>query len=332
MNPEPGTPSMADPQLSIVVPVFNEAEVLNDTWERLHSVLQATRYRYEVIFVNDGSTDDSDQLIAQLHRKNQAVTAINLSRNFGKEYALTAGLDFARGEAVITLDADLQDPPELIPEMLKAWQDGFDVVTMRRVSREGETMAKRSSAWLFYRLLNRISDVPIPPDTGDFRLLSEKAVRAVRQLPERVRYMKGIFAWIGYRRKEIPYERSSRTGGSSKWGYLRLLRLALDGITAFSTTPLRLASYLGFLSAFGAFLFALWTIAKTLLFGEPVAGFPTILTTMLFLGGIQLMAIGVLGEYLGRLFIESKQRPHYLVSSILRHEQEENAGRTSQDN
>ncbi len=332
MNPEPGTASMAHPQVSIVVPVFNEAEVLNDTWKRLHSVLQATQYRYEVIFVNDGSTDDSDQVLAQLHRENQAVTAISLSRNFGKEYALTAGLDFARGEAVITLDADLQDPPELIPQMLEAWQDGYDVVTMRRVSREGETMAKRSSAWLFYRLLNRISDVPIPPDTGDFRLLSEKAVRAVRQLPERVRYMKGIFAWIGYRRKEIPYERSSRTGGSSKWGYLRLLRLALDGITAFSTTPLRLASYLGFLTAFGAFFFALWTIAKTLLFGEPVAGFPTILTTMLFLGGIQLMAIGVLGEYLGRLFIESKQRPHYLVSSILRHEQEENAGRTSQDN
>jgi len=332
MNPEPGTASMAHPQVSIVVPVFNEAEVLNDTWGRLHSVLQATQYRYEVIFVNDGSTDDSDQVLAQLHRENQAVIAISLSRNFGKEYALTAGLDFARGEAVITLDADLQDPPELIPQMLEAWQDGYDVVTMRRVSREGETMAKRSSAWLFYRLLNRISDVPIPPDTGDFRLLSEKAVRAVRQLPERVRYMKGIFAWIGYRRKEIPYERSSRTGGSSKWGYLRLLRLALDGITAFSTTPLRLASYLGFLTAFGAFFFALWTIAKTLLFGEPVAGFPTILTTMLFLGGIQLMAIGVLGEYLGRLFIESKQRPHYLVSSILRHEQDENAGRTSQDN
>ena len=332
MNPEPGTASMAHPQVSIVVPVFNEAEVLNDTWGRLHSVLQETQYRYEVIFVNDGSTDDSDQVLAQLHRENQAVTAISLSRNFGKEYALTAGLDFARGEAVITLDADLQDPPELIPQMLEAWQDGYDVVTMRRVSREGETMAKRSSAWLFYRLLNRISDVPIPPDTGDFRLLSEKAVRAVRQLPERVRYMKGIFAWIGYRRKEIPYERSSRTGGSSKWGYLRLLRLALDGITAFSTTPLRLASYLGFLTAFGAFFFALWTIAKTLLFGEPVAGFPTILTTMLFLGGIQLMAIGVLGEYLGRLFIESKQRPHYLVSSILRHEQDENAGRTSQDN
>ncbi len=332
MNSDPSIVTTAGPQVSIVVPVFNEAKILHESWARLNGVMRDTKYRYEFIFVNDGSTDDSEKVLSEIYRENQHVTTISLSRNFGKEYALTAGLDFARGEAVITLDADLQDPPELIPDMLEAWQDGFDVVTMRRVSREGETMAKRSSAWLFYRLLNRISDVSIPPDTGDFRLLSEKAVRAVRQLPERVRYMKGIFAWIGYRRKEIPYERSSRTGGSSKWGYLRLLRLALDGITAFSTTPLRLASYLGFLTAFGAFFYALWTIAKTLLFGEPVAGFPTILTTMLFLGGVQLMAIGVLGEYLGRLFIESKQRPHYLVSSILRHEQEENAGRTSQDN
>jgi len=305
--------------LSVIVPVYNEADVLQQTWSRLNEVLQSTGLDFEIIFVNDGSTDNTESVLSDIHNNNQSVTVINLSRNFGKEYALTAGLDFADGDAVILIDADLQDPPELIPDMLKEWQNGFDVVTMRRVSREGETVMKRSSAWLFYRLLNRISDVPIPPDTGDFGLLSAKAVHAIRKLPERVRYMKGIFAWIGFKQKEITYERSSRAGGKTKWGYLRLVRFALDGITAFSTTPLRLASYIGFITAFGAFFFGLWTVAKTLVFGDPVAGFPTLLTTMLFLGGIQLMAIGVLGEYLGRLFAESKQRPHYLVSSIERH-------------
>ena len=281
--------------------------------------MQAGSYRYEIVFINDGSSDNSEKILTEIFAQDPAVTAIHLSRNFGKEYALTAGLDFAAGDAVIMIDADLQDPPELIPDMIREWQNGFDVITMRRVSRDGETMIKRSSAWLFYRLLNRISDVPIPPDTGDFRLLSEKAVQAVRNLPERVRYMKGIFAWVGYQQIEISYERASRAAGQTKWGYLRLMRLALDGITAFSTTPLRLASYVGFITAIGAFTFGMWTIAKTLMFGDPVAGFPTLLTSMLFLGGIQLMAIGLLGEYVGRLFVESKARPHYLVRNILRH-------------
>jgi glycosyltransferase involved in cell wall biosynthesis len=305
--------------ISLIVPVYNEAEVLEQTWSRLNEVLSATNYRIEVIFVNDGSTDRSASILDELHLNNESITVINLSRNFGKEYALTAGLDFAQGDAVIMIDADLQDPPDLIPQMLEAWQNGFDVVTMRRDSREGETFLKRTSAWVFYRVLNRISDVPIPPDTGDFGLLSAKAVQAVRDLPERVRYMKGIFAWIGYPQTEIRYQRLSRAAGTTKWGYLRLIRLALDGITAFSTTPLRLASYVGFITAIGAFVFGVWTIVKTLMFGDPVAGFPTLLTTMLFLGGIQLLAIGVLGEYLGRLFAESKQRPHYLGSSIKRH-------------
>lgn len=307
------------PLISLIVPVYNEAEVLEQTWQRLNEVLCATNYRFEVIFVNDGSTDESVSILDNIHQNNQTATVVNLSRNFGKEYALTAGLDLADGEAVIMIDADLQDPPDLIPQMLEAWQKGFDVVTMRREGRDGETFLKRTSAWLFYRLLNRISDVPIPADTGDFGLLSARAVQAVRNLPERVRYMKGIFAWIGYPRTEIRYQRLSRAGGKTKWGYLRLIRLAFDGITAFSTSPLRLASYVGFITAIGAFIFGVWTIVKTLMFGDPVAGFPTLLTTVLFLGGIQLIAIGVLGEYLGRLFAESKQRPHYLVNSIQRH-------------
>jgi glycosyltransferase involved in cell wall biosynthesis len=307
-------------ELSVVMPVYNEAEVLPEASRRLTEVLQNTGLRYELIFVNDGSSDDSESILSDIHNNDSSVAVINLSRNFGKEYALTAGLDFANGEAVVVIDADLQDPPELIPDMLQAWKDGHDVVTMRRISRDGETVVKRSSAWLFYRLLNRISDVSIPPDTGDFGLLSARAVRAVRDLPERVRYMKGIFAWIGYPRKEITYERSSRAGGQTKWGYLRLIRFALDGITAFSTTPLRLASYIGFITAIASFVYGLWTIVKTLVFGDPVAGFPTMMITMLFLGGVQLMAIGVLGEYLGRLFTESKGRPHYLVKSVQRHQ------------
>jgi glycosyltransferase involved in cell wall biosynthesis len=245
--------SMQKPTVSLIVPVYNEAEILQTTWARLHEVMKATGLSHEIIFVNDGSSDESEGVLSDIVQQDQSVININLSRNFGKEYALTAGLDFANGEAIIMIDADLQDPPELIPDMLKEWQNGFDVVTMRRTSRDGETVMKRSSAWLFYRLLNRISDVSIPPDTGDFCLLSARAAEAVRRLSERVRYMKGIFAWIGFRQKEIPYERESRVGGTTKWGYLRLMRFALDGITAFSTTPLRLASYVGFLTAFGAF-------------------------------------------------------------------------------
>lgn len=305
--------------VSVVVPVYNESEVLADTWSRLDSVLAGSGYPYEIIFVDDGSTDASPDLLAELHQGSPNVVVVQLSRNFGKEYALTAGLEHARGDAVVMIDADLQDPPELIPGMLDEWRKGFDVVAMRRTSREGESVMKRSSAWLFYRLLNRISDVPIPPDTGDFRLLSRPALDAVRSLPERVRYMKGLFAWIGFRQKEMSYERASRAAGNTKWGYLRLLRLALDGITAFSTLPLRLATWIGFLTAIAAFFFGLWTIIKTLMFGDPVAGFPTLMTSILFLGGIQLMAIGLLGEYLGRLFLESKQRPHYLVRQVLRH-------------
>jgi len=313
------TEAPANPELSVVVPVYNEAEVLRELWSRLSGVLRSMGVPFEVIFVNDGSADASGEILADIHAREPSVTVVNLSRNFGKEYALTAGLDFVQGQAAVIIDADLQDPPELIPDMVDAWREGFDVVTMRRSHREGESALKRGTAWLFYRLLNRISDLEIPPDTGDFRLLSHRTVLAVRNLPERVRYMKGIFAWVGFRQKEIRYEREARAAGQTKWGFLRLMRFALDGITAFSTTPLRLASYVGFVTALGAFAVGVFFIVKTLVFGDPVAGFPSLITWILFLGGIQLMAIGVLGEYVGRLFTESKQRPHYLVGSVLRH-------------
>jgi glycosyltransferase involved in cell wall biosynthesis len=302
-------------EVSVVVPVFNEEAVLEQTWHRLSEVLQATDRSYELVFVDDGSHDNTATMLVALQDRDPNTALVLLSRNFGKELAMTAGLDYANGNAVIVIDADLQDPPEYIPEMLAEWQKGYDMVTMRRKRRTGESLAKRFSAWGFYRLLNRISDVEIPPDTGDFRLLSRRAVDALALLPERQRYMKGLFAWIGFRRKEIIFDRSSRAAGHSKWNYLRLWHLAVDGITAFSTAPLRMASHVGLWTAAGAFGYGIWIVIKTLLFGDPVAGFPTLMVTVLMLGGIQLLAIGVLGEYLGRLFLESKRRPLYLVQT-----------------
>jgi glycosyltransferase involved in cell wall biosynthesis len=290
-------------EVSVIVPVFNEEAVLEQTWHRLTEVLRATDRSYELVFVDDGSRDDSVAMLFALQDKDPNTALVLLSRNFGKELAMTAGLDYANGNAVIVIDADLQDPPEYIPEMLAEWQKGYDMVTMRRKRRTGESLAKRFSAWGYYRLLNRISDVEIPPDTGDFRLLSRRAVDALAQLPERQRYMKGLFAWIGFRRKEIIFDRSSRAAGHSKWNYLRLWHLAVDGITAFSTAPLRMASHVGLWTAAGAFGYGIWIVIKTLLFGDPVAGFPTLMVTVLMLGGIQLLAIGVLGEYLGRFFL-----------------------------
>jgi glycosyltransferase involved in cell wall biosynthesis len=226
---------------------------------------------------------------------------------------MSAGLRLARGEAVVLIDADLQDPPELIPQMLQAWRDGADVVNMRRRTREGETWLKRTTAHAFYRVINRMSDVPIPQDVGDFRLLSRRAVQALNLLPEHNRFMKGLFAWVGFRQATIEYDRQPRSAGYTKWHYRKLWNFALEGITGFSVVPLKLATWAGLLSALAAFGYALVFVFKTLVFGEPVAGFPTLIVTILLLGGLQLMSIGILGEYLGRLFIETKQRPLFLL-------------------
>jgi glycosyltransferase involved in cell wall biosynthesis len=221
------------------------------------------------------------------------------------------------GEVTVLIDADLQDPPELIPEFLNGWREGFDVVYGQRTRREGETFVKRSTAQMFYRVIGRLTDVPIPRDTGDFRLLSRRAVEALRQLPEQHRFMKGLFAWIGYRQKAVPYVRDPRFAGETKWNYWRLWNFALEGITSFSALPLKLATYIGLITSFGAFLYGLWVIFKTIAFGDPVAGYPSLITVVLFLGGVQLMALGVIGEYLGRMFIETKRRPLYLIESYL---------------
>jgi glycosyltransferase involved in cell wall biosynthesis len=229
---------------------------------------------------------------------------------------MSAGLREARGLATVIIDADLQDPPELIPAMLDAWRRGADVVNMRRCDRAGESWLKRATAHAFYRVMNRLGDVSIPVDTGDFRLLSRRALDALNSLPERNRVMKGLFAWIGFRQHTIEYGRDARAAGASKWGYWKLWNLALEGITGFSTGPLKVATYIGFLTAASAFVYAAFVFAKTLLLGDPVPGFPTLIVVISFLGGLQLMAIGVLGEYVARLFVESKNRPLYLVEEL----------------
>jgi len=303
-------------QLSVVVPVFNEEAVIALFQARLLQVLATCPGGHEVIYVDDGSTDGSAQVLETLRVACPQVGVARLSRNFGKEHAMTAGLELARGAAVIILDVDLQDPPELIPAMLDAWRAGADVVNMRRTGRDGETVVKKATSHFFYRIINRLSEVAIPSDVGDFRLFSRRAVDALNRLPESNRFMKGLFAWIGFSQVTLDYHRKARAAGLSKWPYWRLWNFALEGITSFSTVPLRVASYVGFSSAFGAFIYALYFFIKTQIWGDSVKGFPTLIEVVLLLGGLQLMAIGIMGEYVGRMYLESKRRPLYLLDSF----------------
>lgn len=305
-------------ELSVVIPLYNEHEVIAIMYERLTAVLAGLNISYELVMVDDGSRDGTPNMMNALAKDDPAVTAVFLSRNFGKEAALTAGLEHAAGAAVIIMDADLQDPPELIPQMLRAWKDGADVVCMRRRSRAGETWFKRYSARQFYRTLNAISEVDIPPDTGDFRLLSRKAVYALQQLNERNRYMKGLFAWIGLPTTVIEYDRMPRVAGVTKWDYLSLFNLAFQGITSFSTAPLRLAMAGGLLTALFGVLFTLWIVVKALVLGDPVQGYPSLISMITILGGVQLLSVGLLGEYIGKTYYETKQRPVYLVREVVR--------------
>lgn len=278
--------------------------------------MEQTSEPWEIICVNDGSNDDTLLQLIALHSRDQRIKIIDLSRNFGKEAALTAGLDATLSDAAIPLDADLQDPPELIPELLAQWRKGFDVVNAVRLSRKGESWLKRASAHVFYRVINRMSEVEIPPDTGDFRLLSRSVLDALQALPERRRFMKGLFAWVGFRSTNIYYHREPRHSGRTTWNYWQLWNFAVEGITSFSQVPLQLAAYLGFLVSLLAFLYAIWLIISTIAYGNPVKGYPSIMVTLLFLSGVQLMALGVIGEYLGRIYEESKQRPVYLVKQV----------------
>jgi glycosyltransferase involved in cell wall biosynthesis len=306
------------PALSVVVPAYNEQQVLPEFHRRLAEVMNALTPRWEVIYVNDGSSDATPLVLAALAQGDTHVTLINLSRNFGKEIAMTAGLDQARGDASIVIDADLQDPPELIREFVRVWRDeGVDVVYGKRRTRSGESALKKLTAHVFYRLIQRVSRVRIPEDTGDFRLMSRRAVVALRGLREHNRFMKGLFAWIGFPQRAVTYDRDARFAGHSKFNYWKLWNFALEGITSFTTAPLKLATYLGLSVALLAFIFGAWIVARTLLYGNPVAGYPSLVVIILFLGGVQLSFIGILGEYVGRMFDESKQRPLYVIQDLL---------------
>lgn len=304
------------PRLLVVVPAFNEGEGLRALQARLLPVLDGLDgLRSGILYVDDGSRDDTWDVMCALAAEEPRVEVLKLSRNFGKELALTAGLDHAEADAVVVIDADLQDPPELIPEFVAHWRQGFDVVYGTRLQRDGETWLKKLTAAGFYRVMDRLSHTPVPRDTGDFRLLSRRALDALRGLRERHRFMKGLFAWVGFRQCSVPYRRDPRHAGQSKFNYWKLWNFALEGITSFSTAPLRVATYIGVLTAALAFAYGLVIVAKTLLWGEPVAGYPSLMTVILFLGGIQLIALGMIGEYLGRLYDESKQRPLYLIDT-----------------
>lgn len=310
---------MTRDRLTVVVAAFNEAQSLPELHRRLATVLDAMaagdRVDGGVLYVDDGSTDDTWAVLRSLAAADRRVSLLRLSRNFGKEAALTAGLDRVVDGAALILDADGQDPPELIPRFVARWREGYDDVHGTRLAREGEGWFKRASAHGFYRVMHRLSKTPVPTDTGDFRLLSPRALAALRELRERHRFMKGLFGWIGFNRIAVPYRREPRLAGRSKFNAWRLWNFALEGITSFSTAPLRMATYAGVATALVAFGYGLWIIVKALFWGDPVAGWPTMMAVILFLGGVQLVALGLIGEYLGRLYEESKQRPLYLVDS-----------------
>jgi len=299
--------------ISIVTPFFNEEAVVTTFVETLSGTLKQTGQPFELVCVDDGSTDATFDTLTQLKAGVPEIRIIRLSRNFGKEHALTAGLDFALGEVIIPMDADLQDPPELIPALLSCWQQGFDVVLPRRGKRHADSFLKRTTSSLFYKLHNRISDIQIPENVGDFRLITRKVLTEIQKLPENQRFMKGVFSWVGFRTTAIEYERKKRAGGKTKFNGWKLWNLALDGITSFSTVPLRIWTYVGLVIAFLSFLYGSFIILRTLILGVDVPGYASLLACILFIGGIQLIGIGVLGEYIGRIYNETKRRPVYIV-------------------
>ncbi|MGR9072606.1 MAG: glycosyltransferase family 2 protein [Gammaproteobacteria bacterium] len=301
--------------VSLVCPFYNEESSVAPFFERLYAALGGLRENIEIVCVNDGSSDRTLQRLVEAKAAHPEIRIINLSRNFGKEAALTAGLDFSTGDAVVPLDADLQDPPELIIDMVAKWREGYDVVLARRADRKSDAFAKRLSAELFYKLHNRISHTRIPENVGDFRLMSRRVVESVKCIGETQRFMKGIFAWVGYSTATLEYVRQERVAGRSKFSFWRLWNFALDGITGFSTAPLRVWLYLGLVISLFAFMYGGFIIFKTLFFGIEVPGYASILTSILFFGGVQLISIGILGEYIGRLYLEAKARPVYIVES-----------------
>ncbi|SEJ59554.1 glycosyltransferase family 2 protein [Demequina mangrovi] len=303
--------------LSILIPAYNEQEVLGALRTRLESTAaELPELDFEFVFIDDGSKDGTAETVRGFCDEDPRYVLVELSRNFGKEPALAAGFDAVRGDATVVIDADLQDPPELIPEMVRLWELGYDDVYARRTSRAGESWVKRATSRLYYRMLERVARVEIQKDVGDFRLLDRRCIDALREITESQRNTKGLFSWIGYRKVEIEYERDARAAGTTKWNYPRLLNLALEGLTSFTTAPLRIASLLGTVVSAAAFVYLAVIVGRTLFSDYHLAGYPSTMAVILFLGGTQLLALGVVGEYLARVFVEVKQRPVYLVRRV----------------
>ena len=300
--------------ISILIPAYNEQAVLPMLFRRLQALANnQPTYNFEFLFVNDGSRDDTLTIIEQAAKVDTRIAYINLSRNFGKEIAMIAGLDHVKGDATVIIDADLQDPPELIPQMIEYWQKGYGDVYAKRRSRDGESWLKKATSKLYYRTLQRVTNIPIQEDTGDFRLLDRRVVDALKEFRESQRNTKALFSWVGFKKKELLYDRDPRAAGETKWNYLKLINLAVDGITSFTTAPLRLASIFGMIVSLAAFIFIVYLLIRPL-FGVPIGdGYSSIMAVVLFLGGVQLLSLGVIGEYIGRIFNESKNRPLYFI-------------------
>lgn len=299
--------------LSLVVPVYNEENSIDIFMEEINKVLSMVNINHEIIFINDGSRDNTLAVLIELQKIDSSVKIINLSRNFGKDIALTAGLDATSGDAVIPMDVDLQDPPELIVDFIREWRNGFDVVYGTRRFRTTDSAFKRFSSTYFYRLFNKLSNFPIPYNTGDYRLMDKKVIDVIRQMPERDRFMKGIFAWVGFSTKKVEYDRPPRAKGETKWNYFKLFRFAIDGILSFSSWPLRIWTIIGLTVASISFAYGVWLIIRTVFFGVDVKGYPSLIVSVLFMGSLNLSGIGMLGEYLARVYNETKRRPLYIT-------------------
>ncbi|KEI34621.1 glycosyl transferase, family 2 [Francisella sp. W12-1067] len=301
---------------SIIIPVKDESEGLEQLFSRLIPIAEQLPTKYELIFVNDGSTDSTLELLLEKQKNHNEIKVVDLSRNFGKESALYAGFANCSGDAAISIDADLQDPPELILEMVDYWLKGYEVVTAVRENRDTDTAAKKGSAGLFYKLMNRISETKLTPNAGDYRLLNRAAINAFLELKEKVRFNKGLLSWIGFHEKLVYHTREGRAAGQTKWNYWKLFKFSIDGITSFSKAPLEIWSYLGVFIAFMSFIYGSFIILKSLIFGISVPGYPSLVTFILFFSGLQMIGIGMLGSYIGRVFIETKQRPLYIVRKV----------------
>ena len=302
-------------KITIIIPAYNEEESLPYLYERLEKLMESIKnYEFEILFINDGSKDKTIELIKQYREKDNRISYVDFSRNFGKEIAMIAGLDYAKGDAVIFMDADLQDPPELIPELIKYWEEGYDDVYAKRRSRKGETWLKKFTSKMYYKVLQSLTNVEIQRDTGDFRLLDKRCVNALKKMRETSRCSKSMFSWIGYKKKEVLYDRDPRIAGKTKWNYKKLIDLAIDGITAFTTSPLRISTYISIPTFLALFIYFIYVIIKCIRFNIAIQAYQAIILLILFFAGVQIVLIGIMGEYLGRIFNESKNRPLYLVN------------------